>query len=654
MGMMGGAGAGGGGAFAAARGGAAASGLPFAGIPPELQAKVDDLLATEPDTETPEVPFSHSDYDRRRLRLRTLLAPHWLALVGALGLVAVETVAMQAGPALTQIGIDDGIGFGGAEGDKRVLVVVSAIYLLSIVVNIGAGRARVAWSGRVGERLMYSLRVRVFSHLQRLDVGFFTEEKAGRLMSRMTSDIESLTQLFHEGLIQMVVQGLTLIVVVTFLFTYDVRLAVITLLIIVPFMLVMTLWFRSASDRGYAAVRDRIADVLAHLQESLSGVRIVTAHNRQRQNIAEHRNIAGTYREANDYTAKVGAVYGGGTEVVGIAGQAMILLIGGRMVLDGDLDPGELTAFILYLSAFFAPIQQLVNLYNTYQKGQAAMDKLADLLESEPATAEQRNAVVLPPIQGEIRFDDVEFAYVPGSPVLTDVDLTIRQGEIFALVGPTGAGKSTIASLVTRFYDPTRGSVSMDGHDLRDVTLESLRGQLGIVPQEPFLFGGSIRDNIAFARPAATDDEVLEACRAVGIEDLVERLPQGIHTPCHERGVSLSSGERQLLALARAFLARPRVLVLDEATSNLDLRSESKIERALDTLLEGRTAIIIAHRLSTAMRADRIAVVDRGRIVELGSHDELVAQGGQYAEMYATWERHTSGEHAGEHQPTSA
>lgn len=640
MGMMGG--APGGGAFAAARGGAAASGLPFAGIPPELQAKVDDLLATEPDGAAPEVEFSHSDYDRRRLRLRTLLAPHWLALVGAFALVVLETLAMQAGPALTQIGIDDGI----AAGDKGVLVTVSAIYLLSIVVNIGAGRARVAWSGRVGERLMYALRVRVFSHLQRLDVGFFTEEKAGRLMSRMTSDIESLTQLFHEGLIQMVVQGLTLVVVVGALFTYNVQLALITLLVIVPFMVGMTIWFRDASDRGYAAVRDRIADVLAHLQESLSGVRIVTAHNRQRQNIAEHRNIAGTYREANDYTARVGAVYGGGTEIVGIAGQAMILLIGGRMVLDGQLAVGELTAFILYLSAFFAPIQQLVNLYNTYQKGQAAMDKLADLLESEPATAERPDAIELPPIEGEIRFEDVEFSYVPGSPVLTDVDLTIRQGEVFALVGPTGAGKSTIASLVTRFYDPTRGSVSMDGHDLRDVTLGSLRGQLGIVPQEPFLFGGSIRDNIAFARPDATDDEVLEACRAVGIEDLVERLPQGIHTPCHERGVSLSSGERQLLALARAFLARPRVLVLDEATSNLDLRSEAKIERALDNLLEGRTAIIIAHRLSTAMRADRIAVVDRGRIVELGGHDELVALGGQYAEMYATWERHSSGEPA--------
>jgi len=635
MGMMGGPGG-----FAAARGGAAASGLPFAGIPPELQAKVDKLLATEGDEQPEHIEFSHSRYDRKRLTLRGLLAPHWLALLGAFALVVVETAAMQIGPILTQIGIDKGI----RAGDKQVIVTVSLIFLASIPISVLASRARVAWSGRVGERLMYVLRVRVFSHLQRLDIGFFTEEKAGRLMSRMTSDIESLTQLFHEGLIQMVVQGLTLIFVVAALFYYNVQLALITLLLVVPFMVVMTIWFRGASDRGYEVVRDRIADVLAHLQESLSGVRIVAAHNRARQNNAEHRNIAGSYREANDYTARVGAVYGAGTEFIGVAGQAMILLIGGNMVLNDQLTVGQLTAFVLFLGTFFAPIQQLVNLYNTYQKGQAAMSKLGDLLESEPATAEAPDAIDLPPLEGEVRFHDVEFAYIPGTPVLTDVDLTIRQGEVFALVGPTGAGKSTLANLATRFYDPTRGSVSIDGYDLRDVTLRSLRSQLGIVPQEPFLFGGSIRDNIAFARPEATDDEVLDACSAVGIGDLIERLPLGIHTPCHERGVSLSSGERQLLALARAFLARPRVLVLDEATSNLDLRSESKIERALDTLLEGRTAIIIAHRLATAMRADRIAVVDRGRIIELGSHDELVARGGEYAEMYATWERHTAGD----------
>ena len=373
---------------------------------------------------------------------------------------------------------------------------------------------------------------------------------------------------------------------------------------------------------------------------------IITAHNRRRHDLIVHRNTVGIYREANDHSARVNAVYGTGSEVIGIASQALLLWIGGRMVLAGTLSIGELAAFALYLAAFFAPIQQLVQLYNTYQQGQAAVVKLRDLFAETPSVSEREDAAELPPIRGEIQFEGVDFGYEAESPVLRDVDLRIAPGETFALVGPTGAGKSTLAKLVTRFYDPLRGRVRIDGHDLRDVTLASLRGQLGVVPQEPFLFGGSIRDNVAFARPGASDAELLEACRAVGIEELIERLPQGLDTPCHERGVSLSSGERQLLALARAFLARPRVLVLDEATSSLDLKSESRIEHALDGLLEGRTAILIAHRLATAMRADRIAVVEAGRIVELGSHDELRALGGRYADMYATWQRHAAGDGA--------
>jgi ATP-binding cassette subfamily B protein len=310
------------------------------------------------------------------------------------------------------------------------------------------------------------------------------------------------------------------------------------------------------------------------------------------------------------------------------------------MFLAGSLTIGELTAFLLYLTAFFAPIQQLVQLYNTYQQGQAAMAKLRDLLATVPSVAEASEAEALPPIGGEISLTGVAFAYEPERPVLQDVDLTITPGETFALVGETGAGKSTIAKLVIRFHDPTEGAILIDDRNLRAVTLESLRRQFGYVPQEPFLFAGTIGDNIRFGRPDATDEEVLEACRAVGIDDLIERLPNGLDSPCHERGASLSSGERQLIALARAFLARPRIIVLDEATSNLDLASESKIERALDVLLEGRTAIIIAHRLTTAMRADRIAVVEDGRIAELGSHDELLARGSRYSEMYAAWIRH--------------
>ncbi len=620
---------------------AARAGLPFGGIPEELQEGVDKLLTKEPrHDDADRIMFDRQHYDRRSLTLRRFLAPHWLAMLGGFLLVAGETFAMQAGPLLTQIGIDRGI----SPGNLGVVWLMAGLYMLAVLLNWGFAFARTAWTGRVGEGLMFEMRVRLFTHFQRLSLDYFTGEKAGRLISRMTSDVESLTQLFREGLVQLVVQGLTLIFVTVVLFVMNVRLAALTLFAVVPVMVVLTLWFRSRSDRAYEETRDRIADVLTHLSESLAGIRVVTADNRQVHNTIEHRNVVGRYRDIRFYTSRIAALYGSASQFVGIAGQAFILIIGGRMVLAGSLTIGQLTAFVLYLNAFFAPIQQLVNLYNTYQRGQAGLAKLGEVLSTLPSVAEKPGARRLRPIKGQIDFDNVTFGYDPEVPVLSDVNLTIAAGETFALVGPTGAGKSTIAKLVTRFYDPIDGIVRIDGNDLRDVTLASLRRQLGVVPQEPFLFAGSIRDNIAFARPDASDEEVLEACRVVGIDDLVARLPEGIHTPCHERGVSLSSGERQLLALARAFVARPRVLVLDEATSNLDLRSEAKIEQALDVLLQGRTAIIIAHRLATAMRADRIAVVLDGRITELGSHDELVAERGYYAGMFAAWQAQAAGE----------
>jgi ATP-binding cassette subfamily B protein len=622
------------------------AGLPFAGIPPELQERVDRLLADEREAQLEDPGLSQSRWDRRPLTLRRFLAPHWRAMVGAFLLVAVETAAMQAGPLLTQVGIDSGI----RAGDTGTLVAVAVAYFVAVALNGVASWGRIAWTGRVGERLLKALRVRVFSHLQRLSVDFFTREKAGRLLSRMTSDVESLTQLFHEGMVQMAVQGLTVVVVTVVLFVLDVRLALLTVVVVVPATAALTLWFRAASDRTFGAVRDRLADVLAHLQESLTGVRVVRANNRARQNIVEHRNTVSDYQAANVATARVGAIYGPSTEVVGVVGQAVLLLVGGRMVLNGSLTVGELAAFLLYLTAFFAPIQQMVQLYNTYQQGQAALRKLRELLLTEPSVAEDPDATELPPLAGEVQLESVVFGYDPARPVLHGVDLRVAPGETLAVVGATGAGKSTIAKLVTRLYDPDHGRVLLDGHDLRHVTLASLRRQLGVIPQEPFLFSGSIRDNVTFARPDAPEDEVLATCRAVGLGDLLGRLPEGLDTPVHERGVALSSGERQLLALARAFLARPRVLVLDEATSNLDLASESRIERALDVVLEGRTAIVIAHRLATAMRADRIAVIEDGRVAELGTHDELLAIGGHYAGLHDAWRRH-GGRSPGEEAP---
>jgi len=453
----------------------------------------------------------------------------------------------------------------------------------------------------------------------------------------MTSDIENLQQLLQDGLSQLAIQGLTMVVIVIILFATNVTLAAITVGLIVPALLAASIWFTRASERGYDRVRDRIADVLADLSESLHGVRIVTAHNRQRHNVIHHRNVVGDYRDANNYTAHVNALYGPGTQLLGVLGQAALLAIGGTMVLHHTLSAGALVAFFLYLGRLFQPIQLLVQQYNTYQQGQSSITKLRALVDTEPEVVEALDASELPPIEGRIAFEHLSFGYLPDRLVIEDVDLVIEPGQTVAFVGPTGAGKSTLAKLVTRFYDPTEGRITIDGHDLRDVTMRSLRRQLGVVPQEPFLFAGTIGDNIAFARPTATDAELREAVERVGLTDVIDAMPEGIDTVVHERGQTLSSGERQLIALARAFLAHPRVLVLDEATSNLDLQSETKIESALDVLLENRTAILIAHRLSTAMRADRIAVVDEGRIIEVGSHDELVAAGGRYAEMYETW-----------------
>ena len=607
-----------------------AAGLPFSGIPTEMADRARELLEAEPEHPEPVVEFSHKQPKVRPLTMRGFLAPYKPQLVLACLLVIVETLALQSGPLLTQIGIDQGVlprRFG-------VLFTVGMVFLGAVALQVLTGYARTVFTGRLGERLLYDLRVRVFSHLQRLSLDFYTGEKAGVLMTRMTSDIETLTVLFQEGLVNIAVQSLTLVVITVVLFVYNPLLASVTVIVVIPVTFVLSLWFRRRSDVGYTRVRDKIAAVLSDLQENLSGIRIITAHNRHKRNTVIHRDIVGDHEDANLDTARVNTAYGSLTEGVGIIGQALMLLVGGWMVVNGDLTVGELTAFSLYLVMFFAPIQAIVQLYNAYQQGQASIKKLRGFLEESPSVPEAEDAPDLATIEGSIVLEDVSFGYSDDAPVLHSISLEIPPGESLAVVGPTGAGKSTIAKLIVRFYDPQSGRVRIDGQDVREVSLESLRRQLGVVPQEPFLFNGSIGENVAFSRPDATEAEIWEACRTVGLDTMVSRLPDGLDTPCHERGVSLSSGERQLLALARAFLAQPRVLVLDEATSNLDSNSEKKIEEALDAVLKGRTAIIIAHRLTTAMRADRIAVIQDGRITEIGPHAELIAKSGHYAAMH--------------------
>jgi ATP-binding cassette subfamily B protein len=621
-------------------GGGRAPGLPFGGIPSELQAGVDQLLAVEPEHGEPSDTFSQlprpdepSGISLWRLMSRY---PGLLLLAGLL--VVVTGTVIQAGPRLTQWAIDDGMLPG--HGHFHIVVLAAAAYLLAVVVSSLAQRASARVTGRLSARVMNDLRIRVFTHLQRLSLDFFTDEKAGVLMTRMTSDIENLQQLLQDGLLQLTLQALTMVVIAVLLFVTNVRLAWITLALVLPVLTALSVWFQRASQRGYDRVRDGIAGVLADLSESLQGVRVVTAFNRRWLNTARHRDVVGRYRDANYAIARAQAVYSPGTQLVSYLSQAALLGIGGAMVVHHSLTPGALVAFFLYANRFLSPIQLLVQQFNTFQQGNASIYKLRTLLSTQPTVAEAPDAVELPPIEGEIRLEGVDFSYRDGMPVLRDVDLRVAAGETVAVVGPTGAGKSTIAKLIVRFYDPTAGRVTIDGHDLRAVTVASLRRQLGVVPQEPFLFAGSIRDNVAFARPGASLEVVMDAVRHVGLEDLVARLPDGVESVVQERGQSLSSGERQLVALARAFLAQPRVLVLDEATSNLDLESETRVEAALDALLENRTAVLIAHRISTALKADRVVVVNEGRIVEQGPPAELVASGGLFSQMYETWMRH--------------
>jgi ATP-binding cassette subfamily B protein len=612
-------------------------GLPFAGIPSELQLGVDKILLTETLRQPSDISFSPrpEPQEREQLTLTKLLLEHPGLMSWSAVLVVIVAITSQLGPALTAYAVNNGM----ANGHHSYSVVLwSAIaYLIIVIIGSVAQRSQVRASGRLSTRVMHNLRIRVFKHLQRLGLDFYTEEKAGVVMTRMTSDIENLQQLLQDGLSQFALQALTMVTITIILFLLNPVLAAITVGLIVPPLALLSWWFHHASERGYDRVRDGIAAVLSDLSESLQGVRVVASYNRQARNVTNHREVVGHYRDANVITGRVNAIFGPGSLTIGVLGQAILLGIGGDMVLHHSLSIGALIAFFLYLNRFFQPIQLLVQQYNSVQQSRSSIIKLRTLLETEPSVMDAPEATTLDSIQGAIRFDNVSFGYDPERPVLHDINLSIHPGETIAFVGPTGGGKSTLAKLIIRFYDPDSGMVSIDDHDLREVTQQSLRRQLGVVPQEPFLFAGTIKDNLTFARADATGDDVDEAIDRVGLRDLIDRLPLGVETIVHERGQTLSAGERQLLALGRAFIAQPRVLVLDEATSSLDLASETAVEHALDALLESRTAVLIAHRLSTAQRADRIVVIQQGRIVEVGSHADLMSDQSHYAQMFATW-----------------
>ncbi len=564
-------------------------------------------------------------------RLVPYFRPYRGRALATIALMLVITASGLAIPALAQFAIDHGI----TAGDKGALLLAVGLFVVAGLIGWLAGFYQTYLSSWVGERVLLDLRTDTFRHLMRLEIGYHERTPTGRTVSRLTSDIEALLQLVTDGVTSLVINGLTFIGVVVILFTYDVELALLTF-VIFPALAVATAAFRVYSTRAYRRTRERVADVLATLQETLSGIRVVQGFGRQKPSEEIFRRVNEEYREANMATIRLSGAYFPGVELLSGIGTAIILYFGSTRVLDQEVSIGVMVAFVGYLSSFFDPIQQLSQLYSTFQSAMAALEKIFGVLDTEPEIADAPGAVDLPRIEGRIELREVSFAY-DRTPVLIDLNLIVPAGETVALVGTTGAGKSTLAKLVSRFYDPIEGQVLIDGHDLRNVTMRSLRDQLAIVPQEGHLFAGTVAENLAFGRPDASDAELFAAADAVGATGFIEALPDGFDTRINDKGSGLSAGQRQLISFARALVADPRLLILDEATSSVDLRAEQLIEDALRGLLEGRTAIIIAHRLSTIRDADRIVVLDEGRIVEQGTHDQLVELGGRYAGLYGDW-----------------